>query len=436
MSSSGSSSNRPYAFNPVDEAELATRSDNRCSICRVEMFRGGIRGKKTGQAAHCIGASESTAIAVLNSAPVLGIVSRIGPDPDVALGVRNARVNGMWLCPTCHWELSKEEIVLCPPLKILRAIRDDFDPRVITMQEFLQKVYTKDFPKLRFLYHFVRNIPEVGSLVMFPGNLVTLYREKFCLHVANPNPKTMKMEDHFFELTDSTAPHIWRFPCLQPENVMAVLLHMTNPTPQNADTLLGKEPPEMVLTLNDEFLTLICAIKGAIFSRRALQKIDTHQGINKVILESNDGADGTSETDETSELGEVTDGYFYGVEHDVLDSKIVGGKYALGNITDNEHVLGDIINVPGDRLNDERIEEWLTHVRKSAPQPGASHVHQATHVHVPGDAQGILNTVLNVPGGAVLNVPGGAVLNVPGDVQYILGDCISILEERLRSVCS
>ncbi|KAJ7194723.1 hypothetical protein GGX14DRAFT_678304 [Mycena pura] len=56
---------------------------------------------------------------------------------------------------------------------------------------------------------------------------------------------------------------------------------------------------------------------------------------------------------------------FYGVEHEVLDSKIVGGKYALGNITDNEHVLGDIINVPGDRLNDERIEEWLTHQRMS-----------------------------------------------------------------------
>src|ERR1700761_6385917 len=109
MSSSGSSSNRPYAFNPVDKVKLATMSDNRCSICRVEMFRGGIRGKKKGQAAHCIGASESTAIAVvsyikvdlrsnaqipqLNSAPVLGIVSRIGPDPDVALGVRNALVN-------------------------------------------------------------------------------------------------------------------------------------------------------------------------------------------------------------------------------------------------------------------------------------------------------------------------------------------------------
>ncbi|KAJ7195506.1 hypothetical protein GGX14DRAFT_676836 [Mycena pura] len=241
------SSNQPYAFNPNDKAVLATRQpvlhlQNRNS-------QGGNFRKRTGQAAHCIGASESTASGVLG--PVLGIVSRTGPDPDVALGVRNALVNGLWrtyyelkkflVCPTCHLELAKKEIVLCPPLKILPAIRDDFDPRVTTMQAFLEKVYTKDFPKLRFLYHFglCGTQRRLDPWLCARGTLSTYTMSNFCLH--NATPKRTMMQEHtygsdIFDLADSTAPHIWRFLCLKPENVMAVAASYDEPgAPERRD---------------------------------------------------------------------------------------------------------------------------------------------------------------------------------------------------------
>ncbi|KAJ7228266.1 hypothetical protein GGX14DRAFT_612011 [Mycena pura] len=174
------------------------------------------------------------------------VVPQNGPsDPGEALGVNDAKLNGIWLCPTCHGMLSKDNLLICPPLQILRAVRERFDPMKVTMQEFSKNIYAKEFSGLRSLYH---------------------------LNQVRPNR---------FDRS-----HIWRFPCLMLENVMAVLLYMTGrPAPGNKMSLLGLQPPKSCLTLNNQFLALLFYLKLDITL--------------KLVIEVEDSDSGSSETGDT-----------------------------------------------------------------------------------------------------------------------------------------
>ncbi|KAJ7228369.1 hypothetical protein GGX14DRAFT_384855 [Mycena pura] len=157
---STTSSNRPFAFDEFDKVDLANKSDNRCSLCRTEVYNGH-KLRRSGRAAHYISASESKARKVLNVATTFNIISQSGPDPEYsehwALGVN--------LAQSVHVELAKENYLLCPPIKILRAIVEQFNPtKKMTMQEFLEDVYAEEFPELRSLYHLVRNAPKAVSI--------------------------------------------------------------------------------------------------------------------------------------------------------------------------------------------------------------------------------------------------------------------------------
>ncbi|KAJ7228218.1 hypothetical protein GGX14DRAFT_611750 [Mycena pura] len=247
----------------------------------------------------------------LKCATFYEIVSARGPlDAEGALGVNDALANGLWLCPSCHERLGAEVFVLCPPLKILRAIRDDFDPKMTTMQAFLENIYTNNFPKLRFLYQLVRISSEAIDIYMCPGRLVEL--GPFRLHDTNSPRKEQLSEE--VDPTVPAVPHIWSFPGLKPENVMAVLLHKTN------ERETATELPT-----------------SAKVARTATEPMPTDT--------NSDRADAEMMSDEDSLS---TEGSSYNVER-VLDSKVLGGKHVLDhiNVPGDVNVLGDI-NVPGD----------------------------------------------------------------------------------------
>ena len=113
MSGSTTSSSLPFTFTELDEADLAIKSDNRCSICGMAIYKGGVQEYRSGKAARYIAASETKAremvscikvellsnayIPQLNVALTYNIVSQNGPqDPEEALGVSVAQVNGIW----------------------------------------------------------------------------------------------------------------------------------------------------------------------------------------------------------------------------------------------------------------------------------------------------------------------------------------------------
>ncbi|KAJ7220496.1 hypothetical protein GGX14DRAFT_559289 [Mycena pura] len=221
-----------------------------------------------GEAAHCIPASVK-ADDVVDLAGQYNIVSEKGPDNHAALGVSNPLRNGMWLCANCHKSLGRDiSIVLCPPLTILRVILDEWD-RLQTLQDFCKMKY-KHFPRLRSVYHLL----QVGRLAPPPlysstGRVVNIGREQFCLH-DTPDPDGALRQYRFD--SEPTVPHLWRFPCLKPENVMAVLLHLTGDL--SKDSLLS-DPPPSALTYDDQMRTLLFRIKGRILQTRAAKYINS-----------------------------------------------------------------------------------------------------------------------------------------------------------------
>ncbi|KAJ7221718.1 hypothetical protein GGX14DRAFT_559199 [Mycena pura] len=237
-SGSGSvvSSNRPYSFSDDAKKELAIKSNHQCSICKADAHKDDDR-EHTDQweAAHCIAASDIGVSPQLTVAVKMKIVSTTGPDAHEALGVSDAKRNGMWRAyyplPSSGYELKIASLFKVPQsarqggyplLKVLRAILNEFEPSEMTLQQFL-KNYTKDFPALRSQYHLLRTTPGAVSMYMGPARPVNIYHQPFLLHDTNSS----NLARHIFATTDSTEPHIWHLPCLKPENVMAVLLYMT-----------------------------------------------------------------------------------------------------------------------------------------------------------------------------------------------------------------
>ncbi|KAJ7229117.1 hypothetical protein GGX14DRAFT_616875 [Mycena pura] len=90
---------------------------------------------------------------------------------------------------------SQGNFLLCPPLKILRTLMEEYDPTMMTMQEFLENIYAQDFPELLSLYHLVRNSPRAVPMFLGTGQVVTIGHEQFCLH----NTRSVMLQELYLD---------------------------------------------------------------------------------------------------------------------------------------------------------------------------------------------------------------------------------------------
>ncbi|KAJ7202404.1 hypothetical protein GGX14DRAFT_399567 [Mycena pura] len=378
-------SSRLYDFQDSDKLLLAAKSRHRCSICRISVEKQGAQEARSGEAAHWIGASFS--IAHIPQLAVAAAHCVIAPteDPGTALHVNDVRYNALWLCSNCHTMLGKNNFLVCPPLKILRALRENFDPRSTNMQAFLELVYANEFPELRHLYHFVRISPRPVDMYLGPSKIVKRGHERFRLQNSSTTGKVEQIPfDNETSLTEP--PSIWRFPCLAPENVMAVLLHITGRPAPHGKVSLMVSPPTSASNFNDQLLSHLFGLKAGIITQLLPPP---HLAPLRAVLES-DSETGDTEEEEEEDIAEeltedsddvLTDGFSYGVEH-VLNSK-AGGKRVLGNISNaagerhilggkdhnGQYVLGDHLDVPDDEAIRTRVQEWINRCEMSEAVP-------------------------------------------------------------------
>lgn len=137
-----------------------------------------------------------------------------------------------------------------------------------------------------------------------PTKVVTRGSERIRLHYS----VTGRLDEIKFKnntrLTEP--PHTWRFPCLAPENVMAVLLHMTDRRLPNKVSLLASllALPSPVSNFNDQLLHHLFGVKGAITTQLSLTTLPhLAPAVNETTEEAMDEEMG----DEEFEMGEDTD---------------------------------------------------------------------------------------------------------------------------------